>query len=143
MRICAVEIKSNEMLFCLLEKKDGLFQIPDCRQNRLQLTKDTDAESLRKLQFTLKKLVEDYKIDTFVIKERLQKGKFAGSAVGFKIEALIQLIEEAKTVVLPSAEQKELLKRNPLPVNFADTGLKKFQEVAFLTGYAFLSKPRS
>ncbi|HLV47595.1 MAG TPA: DUF3010 family protein [Aliidiomarina sp.] len=140
MRVCAVEIKSNEMLFCLLEKKDGLFQIPDCRQNRLQLIKDQEAENLQKLQFTLKKLVEDYKIEAFVIKERMQRGKFAGSAVGFKIEALIQLIDSVDTFVLSSSEQKEILKRNPIPVDFADTGLKKYQEGAFVTGYTFLSK---
>lgn len=140
MRVCAVEIKSNEMLFCLLEKKDGLFQIPDCRQNRLQLIKDQEAENLQKLQFTLKKLVEDYKIEAFVIKERMQRGKFAGSAVGFKIEALIQLIDSVDTFMLSSSEQKEILKRNPIPVDFADTGLKKYQEGAFVTGYTFLSK---
>ncbi|RUO44262.1 DUF3010 domain-containing protein [Aliidiomarina taiwanensis] len=140
MRVCAVEIKSNEMLFCLLAKKDGLFTIPDCRQNRLQLLQDKEADSLRKLQFTLKKLVEDYRIDAFVIKERMQKGKFAGSAVGFKIEATIQLIDEVDTYILSSTEQKEILKRNPIPVDFAETGLRKFQESAFVTGYTFLSK---
>ncbi len=140
MRVCAVEIKSNEMIFCLLEKKDGLFQIPDCRQHRLQLIKDQDAENLHKLQFTLKKLVEDYKVNAFVIKERMQRGKFAGSAVGFKIEALIQLIDTADTFILSSSEQKEILKRNPIPVDFVDTGLKKYQEGAFVTGYTFLSK---
>ncbi len=140
MRVCAVEIKSNEMIFCLLEKKDGLFQIPDCRQNRLQLIQDHEVESIRKLHFTLVKLVEDYRIDAFVVKGRMQKGKFAGSAVGFKIETIIQMVDTANTFILSTSEQKEILKRNPIPVDFADTGLKKFQEAAFITGYSFLSK---
>ncbi|MCC5856386.1 MAG: DUF3010 family protein [Idiomarina sp.] len=140
MRVCGIEIKSNELMICLLELKDGLFQIPDCRHARLQLTHDQDAESIRKFQFTVKKMVEDYRVQTLVIKERPQKGKFAGGAVGFKMEAALQLIDTVDTYILSGTEQKELLKRNPIPVEFADTGLKMFQQVAFQVGYAFLSK---
>ena len=141
MRVCGVEIKSNEAIICLLSKKDGLFDLPDCRQVRFQLVKDQDAESMRKFQFTFKKFIEDYKVEHLVIKERAQRGKFAGAAVGFKIEAAMQLIESVDVSILSATEQKETIKRNPMPVEFADTGLKKFQETAFTTAYAFLAYP--
>lgn len=141
MRVCGVEIKSNEAIICLLSKKDGLFDLPDCRQVRFQLVKDQDAESMRKFQFTFKKFIEDYKVEHIVIKERAQRGKFAGAAVGFKIEAAMQLIETVDVSILSATEQKETIKRNPMPVEFADTGLKKFQETAFIAAYAFLAYP--
>lgn len=141
MRVCGVEIKSNEAIICLLSKKDGLFDLPDCRQVRFQLVKDQDAESMRKFHFTFKKFIEDYQVEHVVIKERAQKGKFAGAAAGFKIEAAMQLIDEVEVSVMKASEQKETIKRNPMPVDFADTGLKKFQETAFTVAYAFLAYP--
>src|SRR5690554_2768995 len=141
MRVCGIEIKSNEAMLCLLEKKDGLFQILDCRQTRVQLVKDHDVENMRKFQFTLQKLAEDYRINTFVIKERPQKGKFAGGAVGFKMEAAIQLIAQTDTLIMTGSEYKERIKRNPLPVDFESTDLRKFQEMAFSVAYAYLAHP--
>lgn len=141
MRVCGVEIKSNEAIICLMSKHDGLFDIPDCRQVRFQLVNDKDAESMRHFQFTFGKFLEDYKVEQVVIKERAQKGKFAGAATGFKIEAAMQLIDGVKVSVMSATEQKEKIKRNPVPVDFAETGLKKFQELAFLIAYAYLSYP--
>jgi len=138
MRICGVEIKSNEAIFCLMEYNGGLVSLPESRTVRLQLVNDQDQESVRKFQRTVAKLAEDYKISKFVIKERAQKGKFAGAAVGFKIEAAMQLIDTVDTVVASNSALKEKLARTPLAIDFKDTGLKGFQEVAFTTAYAYL-----
>lgn len=140
MRVCGIEIKGSEAILCLMSKEQGLFSLPDCRLNRLALTQDHDAESIRKFQATMKKLIEDYKIEHLVIKERPQKGKFAGGAVGFKIEAALQLIDNCTTTIMSATAQKEQLKRHPLPVDFKATGLKVFQETAYITAYTFLTR---
>ncbi|HAW93409.1 MULTISPECIES: DUF3010 family protein [unclassified Arsukibacterium] len=140
MRVCGIEIKGSEAILCLMTLKDGLFDLPECRQTRLALSNDKDAESLQKFQFNLAKLIEDYKIEQVVIKERPQKGKFAGGAVGFKIEAAIQLISNCPSLILSGNTIKEKIKQHPVPVDFKDTGLKGFQETAFIIAYAFLAK---
>ncbi len=140
MRVCGVEIKGSEAILCLMEYQDGLFNLPDCRQTRIALSQDQQTEQVRKFQFSLRKLVEDYKIQHLVIKERPQKGKFAGGAVGFKIEAALQLLDNCHVSLLSATELKEKIKRFPLPVDFKATGLKAFQETAFLTAYAFLAR---
>ncbi|MFD1382474.1 DUF3010 family protein [Rhodanobacter aciditrophus] len=137
---CGIEIKGSEVILCLLSKQDGLFQIADCRKVRHTLQGPNDAESLRKFQFMLKKLFEDYKVSRVVIRERPTKGKFAGGAVGFKIEAAIQLIPELTVELMNNASMKEIIKQNPLPITFAATGLKGFQESAFMVAYAALSE---
>lgn len=143
MRVCGIEIKANEAIICLMVLKDGLFELPDCRQTRFTLSKDADSEQMKHFQFTFAKFIEDYKVEQLVIKERPQKGKFAGGAVGFKIEAALQLIKDCKCSLMSSTELKEQLKRNPLQIDFKATGLKAFQESAFLTAYAFsLNKQR-
>lgn len=140
MRTCGIEIKGSEAIVCLMTLKNGLFDLPDCRQVRFALSKDQEQQSVRHFQFTFAKFIEDYQISQLVIKERPQKGKFAGGAVGFKIEAALQLIPGCNCTIISATEIKEKLKRHPLPVDFKETGLKAFQETAFITGYAFLMK---
>ncbi len=84
--------------------------------------------------------MQDYKIDVVVIRKRAHKGKFAGGAVGFKLEAAIQLIEGVQVELMAPSDVKEQLKHTPLPVSFKETGLKQFQETAFTTGFAYISR---
>ncbi|GAC15512.1 DUF3010 family protein [Aliiglaciecola lipolytica] len=142
MRICGVEMKGSEANLCLLSLENDVFHIPDCRARKLTFPKNDSTEDVREFQFAFKKLMEDYKVDAVAIRERPTKGKFAGSAAGFKMEAAIQLIEKLNVTVLTPTHIKEILKRNPIPVAFSETGLKMFQEVAFSTAFASLMKEK-
>ena len=137
MKVCGVDLKGNEANVCLLSLIDGLFHVPDCRTRRLTLA-DTSAKGLKSFQSTFAKLVADYKIDAVIIRQRQSKGKFAGSAIGFKLEAAIELIEGLDVIVYSPTDIKESLRRNPISVPFAETGLKQFQEPAFTSAYAWL-----
>ena len=66
--------------------------------------------------------------------------KFAGSAKGFKMETAIQLIDNLDVRVFSTTEIKEQVKRNPIPIAFEDTGLKKYQENAFVNAYVYIMK---
>ena len=138
MRICGIELTGNDAVVCLLHEDKGLFNLPEARIRKLTLKKDHNRADLQRFQADMVQFLKDYKVEKVVIKERLQKGKFAGGAVSFKLEAAIQLISEPEIeVALISASQlKAILADNPLPVPFAETGLKQFQEAAFLAAYA-------
>jgi len=142
MRVCGVELKGNEAIICLMSLSDGLIDLPDCRVRRLTLIDVYSSEQLAEFQFAFAKLMEDYKVDKVVIRQRPTKGKFAGSANGFKMEAAIQLIESLEVETLSASEIKELLSYNPLPIPFASTGLKGFQESAFTTAFASISRKK-
>ncbi len=138
MRICGIELTGSDAVVCLLQKDQELFNLPDARIRKLTLKKDPTRADLQRFQADLVQFLKDYKVEKVVIKERLQKGKFAGGAISFKLEAAIQLITEPGIdVALVSASQiKTILADNPLPVPFAETGLKQFQEAAFTAAYA-------
>jgi len=138
MRVCGVELKGNDANICLLSMSEGLFDLPDCRVRRVTLENINTQESLISFQFAFAKLIEDYKIDKVIIRQRNMKGKFSGGAVGFKLEAAIQLIENLDVEILSPIEVKEKLKLNPVQISFAETGLKAFQEPAFTTAYVTL-----
>lgn len=140
MKVCGVELKGNDAIICLLSLDDGMFSLPDCRSRKLSINDANDPEQLKSFQFTFKKLVEDYGIEKVVIRTRPTRGKFAGGYVGFKLEGILQVTESVDVELLSNTELKELLKSNELTIDFKDTGLKKFQEQAFYTAFAYLSK---
>lgn len=135
MRVCGVELTANDAVICLLELDKQQFNLPDCRVRKLTLPKEHSRGELQHFQATFAKLMRDYKIEKVAIKERAAKGKFAGGSIGFKLEATIQLIAELDVLVLSQKDIKQALSDNRLPIAFAETGLKGFQEAAFTTAY--------
>lgn len=142
MKVCGVEINSNDVNLCLLSLTDEIFELPDCRSRRLTLTDINSTRELRYFQQTFAKLMQDYHVDRVVIRQRPMKGKFAGGAVGFKLEAAIELISDLDVIIMSTTDIKESLKRNPIQIDYAETDLKAFQEVAFNTAYAHLMKDK-
>ncbi len=141
MRVCGVELKGSEALISLLAKSGDLFDIPDCRQVRFTVKESDDQNQIRYFQQAFAKLMQDYKVDHVVIRQRPHKGKFAGGAVGFKMEGALQALTDVDVTILTPSAIKEQLKKTPLPIDFRETGLKQFQEPAFTTAFAFLSQP--
>jgi len=135
MKICGVELSGNDAVICLLQLDKQHFNLPDCRVRKLTLPKEHTREDLRYFQASFAKLMSDYGVDRVAIKERALKGKFAGGAIGFKLEAAIQLIPNIDAVVLSQKDIKLGLSEHRLPIPFADTGLKGFQEQAFTVAY--------
>ena len=138
MRACGVEIKSNDAIICIMSKENNLYDIPHTRVQKISLDNAGDAEEVRKFQFAFAKLMEDYQVTHVQIKGRALKGKFSGGAIGFKIEAAIQLITELDVEVLSSTFIKKELSKSQIDIDFRDTGLKQFQEQAFTTVFAYL-----
>ena len=138
MKVCGVELTGSEAIICLLTLDSGLFGVPDCRAQKFVLAGQTQ-EDTKAFQFAFQKLMQDYKVEHVVIKERATRGKFSGSAAGFKMEAAIQLIEGLTVHLQNNATEKACIKRNPMPVEFADTGLKMFQQNAFNSAYVYLT----
>ena len=138
MKVCGVELKGNDAVICLMIFEKGLYTLLECRVKKISISDATNQQQLQKFQFDFTKLMADYQVDHVVIKERMTRGKFAGGSVSFKLEASIQLIENLNVTLLSSAKIKETLKNSHTNINFNDTGLKQFQEQAFVTGFAYL-----
>lgn len=142
MRICAVELKGDDAIICIMSKNMGLLDIPECRQRKISIKDSVNdsqhTETMRWFQRSFKQLMVDYKVDKVVIKERQMKGKFAGGAVGFKLEAAIQLIPDLEVEIVSAVRIKQQLKHTPNLMEFGHTKLKVFQEQAFQMAYACL-----
>ena len=138
MKTCGIELKGSEAIICLMSLDNGLYTLNDCRVKKLAIADATSQEQIQKFQFDFAKLMEDYQISNVVVKERLTRGKFAGGAVSFKLEATIQPVDAIDVTLLSSSKTKEILKHSHTTLNFKETGLKQFQEQAFMTAFAYL-----
>ncbi|GGY74633.1 DUF3010 family protein [Marinobacter zhanjiangensis] len=137
MIVCGVELTGSDAVVCLLNLDRGQFSLPECKVRKLSLSKNHTGEDLKQFQNAFAQLMGEYEVTRVAIKERMPKGKFAGGAISFKLEAAIQLIDaiELEVRLLPPALIKSTLAANPLPIAFAETGLKAFQETAFTAAY--------
>ena len=135
MRVCGVELKGGEAIICVLDFDKGLYKVPDCRQRLFAVSDSARTASIVDFHAKFTQLMGDYHVDHVVIVARDQKGKFAGSATSFKLEAAIQLIDKPVSLI-SQQEIKEQMKRNPLSVDFESLGLKQFQMPAFKAAYA-------
>lgn len=140
MIICGVELTASDAVLCLLKLDRGLISLPECKVRRLSLVKNHTREDLKQFQAAFAELMAEHGVTRVAIKERMPKGKFAGGAISFKLEATIQLIADPDLDVrlLPPALIKSTLAANPLPIHFEETGLKAFQETAFIAAYVGL-----
>ncbi|AOY86847.1 hypothetical protein BKP64_00885 [Marinobacter salinus] len=137
MIICGVELTGSDAVICLLNLDQGQFSLPECKVRKLALKKNHTRDDLLDFQAAFAALMSEYGVQKVVIKERMPKGKFAGGAVSFKLEATIQLISIGNLEVdtISPAVIKSTLAAHPLPIPFAETGLKVFQETAFTVAY--------
>lgn len=140
MRVCGVELAGNDANIALMNLESGLIQLPDCRTRKLSLQKTATAHELKYFQKSFAQLVQDYKIETIVIRQRPMKGKFAGGAIGFKLEAALELLNGVQVIVMPPTEIKTALKESRVFIEFSETGLKGFQKSAFETALAYMSQ---
>ncbi|ASJ73312.1 DUF3010 family protein [Granulosicoccus antarcticus] len=136
MRICGVDLTGSEAVICLLVKGNGDFNLPECRVRKLVLKKGHTREDLRQFQLDFAGLMSEYSVDKVVIRERMPKGKFAGGAISFKLEAALQLIPDLDVTLMQPSQINSVLAENPAGIKFSETELKIFQEVAFKTAYA-------
>lgn len=142
MRALGIEISGNDANLALLEFENGMFYLPECRAKKLHCRNPDRVEDLRYFQTSIAKLAEDYQIDQIVIRERQKKGKFAGGANGFKLEAALQLLTGVEVLLMNPTTQTAILKKYPILFSFSETGLKKFQQPAFEVAYAQLTDPK-
>ena len=143
MRVCGVELIGNEAVIAIMQLKDGLYDVPVVRANKFSLVDAINTVPLKKFQSDFKQLMTDYKVDTVVIKQRDLKGKFAGSALSFKIEGALQLLPDLNVHVISSAYIKGGLSNAQNTPTAVELGLKKFQEQAMLCAFGYLEQQSS
>jgi len=131
MKVCGIDLKANNMILVVLDNKNYI----DLKTKKITLENDESQEDIRKFCNEFLLFLEQNSIEKIVIKKRAKKGNFAGGAVTFKMEGLIQLNPICDVELISAQTISSFEKKNS--IEFPE-GLKKYQEHAYLTAISIL-----
>ena len=134
MTICGIEIKGSEAIFALANQ--GLEHVANATK-KIALDDDEDAASVKAFAAQIAAFVKANAITRIVIKKRSKKGEFAGGPITFKIEGLIQLLDDCEVQLLSPQTLNAQYKKHAFDL---PASLNKYQHEAFKAACAALLK---
>lgn len=126
MNICGIELKANNIILVVLNDNNYI----DTKIKKLIIEDDEKQEDIRKFCNEFLDFLQKNEIEKIHIKKRAKKGTFAGGAVTFKIEGLIQLNPLCSVDLVSAQTVNTFEKKNQIQL---PKELKKYQEQAYLT----------
>lgn len=130
MIICGIELKSNNTIVSVIEYIDEEINFIETKTKKIVLENDEDISPILKYKKELESFFSEHKIEKIAIKKRAKKGTFAGGAVTFKSEAIIQLNSICEVHFVTSQAITKYTKTNELSL---PQELNKYQEQAYLS----------
>jgi len=130
MKICGVELKANTIVLSVIEVMNNEVNYLDTKIKKIALEDDENQTSLKEFKDSIDTFISKNNIEKIVIKKRAKKGNFAGGAITFKIEALIQLNLSCEVLFVSSQTITKYIKNNEI---IFPKSLNKYQEQAYLS----------
>ena len=137
MRICGIELKSNNIIVSVVEKIDDEINYLDTKIKKFTLNDDENQISIVSFRNEIDKFISDNNIEIILIKKRAKKGNFAGGAITFKMESIIQLNPHCKVEFISAQAIGKYTKNNDI---IFPNNLNKYQEQAYLSALIYSNK---
>ncbi|MDD2048806.1 DUF3010 family protein [Pseudomonas putida] len=137
MKICGIEIKGSEALLAVAAL-DGASPVHVAlATKKIALEDDEQADNVKAFASQARQFIAEHGISHLAIKKRSKKGDFAGGPTTFKIEGVLQLLDNCEVeLVSPQTVSAQAKKHNiELPAS-----LNKYQHEAFKSACAVLLK---
>lgn len=135
MRVCGIEISGSSATIVVLDGTLDDFQIFQTGLSRIDLNNSESVVDVRTFKDTFQALVINHNIEKIGIKRRSTRGQYAGGAVSFKIEGIIQVASNIDVSLIPPQTISSTLRNFP-PPNLVR--LFAYQRTAYNTAYTLL-----
>lgn len=139
MRVCGIEIRGSEAILAVVEAKAQSITHLPLETKKIALEDDDDSNHIKSFFSLIKDFVRVNHIDRIAIKKRGKKGDYAGGPTSFKIEGIIQLLDNCDVSLLSPQTISEANKKHGFDL---PNSLNKYQRQAFLTARAEITRPR-
>lgn len=138
MNICGIELKSNYAVLSVVKNSliDDIVDYVDLKIKKITLEDDENKQSIEQFFTQINEFLKTNSIEKVVIKKRAKKGNFAGGAVTFKMEALIQLTSLCEVEIISSQSLSSFEKKNSITF---PSNLKKYQEQSYVCALSSFS----
>lgn len=135
MKVCGIELKSNEARIIAIEGHAEDYEFVKTEFDKLKLKDSKDQKEVKAFQEAIISFFAYHDFDIIGIKERITKGRFAGGALSFKMEGLIQTADD-EVILVHNMSIKSVLKDIEIPVD----SIKKFQIEGFKVALFLMHK---
>lgn len=135
MKVCGIELKSNEARIIAIEGHKEDYEIVKTEFDKIKLEDSKDQKEVQAFRESMLEFLSWHDFDLIGIKERITKGRFAGGALSFKMEGLIQTADD-EILLVHNMSMKSVLKEVEIPVD----SIKKYQMEAFKVALFLLHK---
>jgi hypothetical protein len=136
-KVCGVEIKGSEAILAIAEVVDDEIRHVAVDTRKLPLRDDESSEHVKSFVELVRGFARDNGLDQIAIKKRSKKGEFAGGPVTFKIEGLIQSIDDCAVDLISPQTIGAANRKHEFDL---PSTLNKYQHEAFLTACASLAR---
>jgi len=126
MKVCGIELKASEARVVVLEGDVENYEIVHTDVTKFKLADSKDQKEVQRFRGELLEYFSWIDCEKIGIKERMSKGRFAGGALSFKIEGMIQTADYP-VVLVHGMSMKSKLK----DLVFDIEHLPKYQAEAF------------
>ncbi len=131
MTVCGIELKSNSAILVVIKNKE----LCETNIKKIILEDDENQQNIRKFCNEFLFFLEENNCEKVFIKKRAKKGTFAGGAITFKMEALIQLNPKCEVELISSTKISSFEKKNNITF---PKELNKYQNQAYLCALSTL-----
>ncbi len=125
MNVLGIELKSDNLIGIVVKKIETTKEVTITEQIKITLSDSYSAHSVKVFFEEIKEIINKNNLNIIIIKKRNEKGKFAGGAVSFKMEGLIQLAAKQECHLVSAQQLSKFSEKiTDKPV------VKKYQEEA-------------
>lgn len=132
---CGIDLSANNAFFVILKKDGGIVSDVTGKFTKLSIKDDENCKETRSFFETLKVNFDIIMPDRIGIIKRNKIGKFAGGAVSFKMEGLVQLYEKRNIALVSPHTLRSFQKKEKCQIQ----PMYKYQENAYLLALYLLN----
>ncbi len=125
MKVCGIELKANNAILSVVENNE----FKNLKLKKITLEDDEKQECVKEFFLKIEEFLNQNCIEKIVLKKRAKKGNYAGGAVTFKMEGVIQLNSICSTHLVSAQTLSAFEKKNEITF---PSELKKYQEQSYL-----------
>ena len=135
MTICGIEIKGSEAIFALATQGANGLEHITLATKKIALEDDEDAANVKAFAAQIAAFVQANGITRIAIKKRSKKGEFAGGPTTFKIEGILQLLDNCDVQLLSPQTLNAQFKKHAFEL---PASLNKYQHDAYKAACAVM-----
>ena len=129
MKVLGITIEGKNCILLVLNYESGNFELVKTIP-KIEVNNPDDQTELKDFYTNISAFTKDQFIDKVFIKHKNKKGDFAGGADGFKLEAIIQLLDKDVVLLSPNTITSKMKK---IDINQYESIINKYQIDALKT----------